>query len=319
MRGDAPWESVTRDRGHRSATWTPRKFMRSARTPLLVTLLLALLALTACSGDDGSDSSTPAAAATGTVTSLPPATTSSSSAQASTPAPASSPASKQPPGTPSKVVRVCGAEQVDAQGRECDAMQRGFSSSTVYCSADLPSSVTGKVDVSLLRNGAPVYGATADRVDPSQSLLLSFGVGRLRLPAGTYGCQFKAGTKTWTGWAPVSGPSGLASQTMACDGSTMVRTGAIAHCPTTAATLTSPRSIGCSSVVTDVAGKQIDILVHTPSGDRKAAAGRQANGIAVVQLSADARQLGGRIAQGDYSCTFLVDGKQVSRVPFTVA
>ncbi|MDE9367881.1 hypothetical protein PZ938_19870 [Luteipulveratus sp. YIM 133132] len=294
--------------------------MRSARTSVLAVVVAVLLGLTACSGDDsGGGGAAAGSTAPGT---LAPATETASPSPATptatTPAAATSPASRQAPGKPSSIVRVCGTQEADTKARDCDQMQRTFSSSTVYCSADLPSSVDGEVAVSLLRNGAPVYSAQASRVDSSQTLFLSFSVGRLQLPGGTYACEFKKGADTWTGSAQVTGPTGLANQTMACDGSTMVRTGGIAHCPKAVTTLAAPRSIGCSSVITDVQGKQVDVLVSTPAGERRASAGKQANGIAVLQLAADAQQLGGRITPGRYGCTFLVDGKRVSETAVTV-
>ncbi|AKU16386.1 hypothetical protein VV02_11800 [Luteipulveratus mongoliensis] len=212
---------------------------------------------------------------------------------------------------------MCGTKEADLTARDCKKPEKDVTTSAVSCSALLPKEATGTINVTLFRNGAQVYTANATRQSDMQPLFLNFSVGHLQMPGGTYACQFKAGARTWTGSTTFKGPAGQASQTMACDGATMYRAGTIAHCARGAATLTAPRSIGCSSLITDVLGKTVEVRVQTPSGPYRAA-GKQTNGATIVQLAADAATLGGTISTGAYSCTFLVDGRQVSKVDFTV-
>lgn len=280
----------------------------------LVSALALCLGLASCSDDE------PAVTVPTKVATTPAASaTTSATPSVSTPPMATSPASKAAPGSPSNLVALCGTTGLSSPASQsCKAMQKNFSTSTLYCSAVLPSSVTGKVDVTVYRNGSQVHSASTTRPNGTQSLYMQFSVGQLKLPSGAYACTFKAGSKTWTGTTTLTGPTGQATQTMACDGTTMFRSGSVAHCKTGSATLARPGSVGCSSLVTDAQGKEVAVLVGTPKGPKSASAGRLGNGAAVVQVAADKAAFGGEIPTGAYSCTFVVDGKQVSKVGFSV-
>lgn len=215
-------------------------------------------------------------------------------------------------------MRLCGASYKAASG-ECPANATDQAGSFIYCSAKLPDDVTGSVSITLYRNGSELYGGTTTRPANSGALHLQFKVGKLDLPGGTYACQFKAGAKTFTGQVDVSGPEGVASQTYACDGSTMFKDASVEHCTSNHPTLTSPKAIGCSTLITGTRGKDITVVVSTPDGPKRASTGSQKFGAAVVHLNAPASAFGGTIKPGSYSCSFQLAGTEVSKVSFTVA
>lgn len=299
----------------------------------------AALALAGCSDDSSPTVSAPTTAAdrgsessssattegSSTESSSSPETSSSSSSStessssSSTESSSSSSSSGSVPGTDSDLIKLCSAGQADTSAQQCRSAESSVTGSTIYCSADLPASATGNVRATLYRNGNEVYSSSTNRPAGSGSLMLNFSVGDLKLPGGAYGCTFSAGSETWRGATTVNGPTGVGSQGMACDGTSMRQTGAAKYCTSNNATLNDPSSIGCSAVVTDTRGKKVEGRFNSPRGSRTVLlSANYQMGMAVVNLVAPKSALGGSFPSGSYSCDFLIDGQPVINIPFSL-
>lgn len=309
----------------------PSRTRRLALTLSAATLVLGSLA--ACSEDApsvsqpsspaGATSSAPTASTPTPSTEAPTTTeapTSSTSTPPPTPSTAPSPASSTVAGERSDLVKLCGPDAADQTKKTCDSAAPTVKGSAIYCSADLPNDVRGNVDAALYRNGSEVYSASINRTAGMGTLMVNYAVGKLQLPGGDYTCSFKGGGKTYVSTTKVDGPAGRATQDMACDGSTMYSKSDVTHCESNTAALSSPSSLGCSAMVTDLKGRKVSATLQTPQGAKDLTLSNSFQlGSAVVYLRAPATAFPGGIPSGAYTCTFKVDDQPVVNIPFTVS
>ena len=311
----------------------PSRTRRLSLTLSAATLVLGSLA--ACSEDAptvsqpsspaGATSSAPTAssptpsAEAPTTTEAPTSSTSSTSTPPAAPSTAPSPASSTVAGERSDAVKLCGADS-SKDDKTCGSTASTVKGSAIYCSADLPSDMRGDVDAVLYRNGSEVYSASINRPGGMGSVIVNYSVGKLQLPAGDYTCALKGGGKTYVNSTKVDGPDGRATQGMACDGSTMYSQSNVTHCESNSSTLSSPSSVGCSAMVTDLKGRSVSATLETPEGPKSLNLSNSFQlGSAVVYLRAPATAFPGGIPSGAYTCTFKVDNQDVIRIPFTVS
>ncbi|YAL82317.1 hypothetical protein ACMYYO_10285 [Dermacoccaceae bacterium W4C1] len=308
---------------------------RTARGSWAISIAALALALAGCSADspdvsvasastttsEQNSSSEETSSSTETTTESGASESSSQAAESSAPTTAvtsvGAGASSAAPGSASDLVKFCTPSDLDNTSKECRNPATTLKGSDLNCSADLPSDVSGQITGTVYMNGGKVYQASGTRT--GGAMALSYSVGKLQLPAGTYSCVFSADGKSWRGDVTVDGPAGAATQGMACDGSTMYAESNLEMCTSNSATLPgSTRQLGFSAVLTDLLGKRITATLDSPQGSQDVnLADKFDLGTGVVFIKAP-NTPSGSVPPGDYTCTFKVDGAAVISIPVTV-
>lgn len=302
----------------------------SRRLPVAGACAAALLAFVAGCGSDAPSVSTSGAASTASEpnateasspsTSESTATSSTSSSTSSTSS-ASSAASSSVPGTRSDLIRFCDDDGVSSEGG-CSSHQKSIAEvSQIHCAANLPASVRGTIKAEIFRNGEQVYATQTEGSAGVGTMKLHYAVGDLTLPGGTYTCRMSAADRTWVGSTEVKGPTGRASQGMACPLDSMKSAGSVSHCTSHNKTMKNPSGLGCSAVATGLKGRKIKVTINTPVGSKDVSLSSSFElGAAVVHLKVPKTSFTGEaLPRGDYSCEFTADGDSLITVPFTVS
>lgn len=273
-----------------------------------------LTTLTACSGggNEAEESTSDPTGSSGSSASGSSSSTSSASSSAASPAAAATTAL----GPTSDDVRLCGGSA--SSSTECAGQQDDFATSTVRCSAEIPDGMSSNVEGSMYLNGRRLFTKQL-QAGPGATGLVSYSFGQLKAPQGTYGCRFASGKTSVARTTTVSGPTGKASQSMACDATTMYNGDGVSHCRKNTPRMSKPNGVGCSSVLTDLYGRRVDARITAPGGQsvtKNLSPKLQSEAaVAFVKVPRTATQA----STGKYSCTFVVDGQPRTTIPFTLA
>lgn len=225
---------------------------------------------------------------------------------------------------------LCGDDTYDTVEDICPQMATDFTTSALHCTADAQIEQAGALQVRFYRDGTLAYEITADipeaAVGNQAPLFADMNVGELDMPQGTWGCEMAlADGSRQTAETTVQGPDERFSQGMACDNSQVFQEGPVTHCRQGEDTLApSTPEIGCSGVVTDVLGSEIQIRAEwdteSSSGDRVLGTLDSPGGVLVIHGNMTSQALTGdpQFPPGDYRCVILVDGEEVGDHEFGV-
>lgn len=225
---------------------------------------------------------------------------------------------------------LCGDDTYDTVADVCPETTSDFTTSALHCTADAEIEQAGTMQVRFYRDGSLAYEISADipegAVGNQAPLYADMNVGELDLPQGTWGCEMglSDGSKE-TAETTIQGPNERFSQGRACDNSQIFEEGPVTHCLQDEATLAPDTpEIGCSGVVTDVLGAEIQIRAEwdtdSSSGDRVLGTLESPGGVLVIHGNMGPQALTGdpEFPAGDYRCTVLVDGEEVGGHDFRV-
>lgn len=225
---------------------------------------------------------------------------------------------------------LCGDDTYDAVEDVCPQMTSDFTTSALHCTAEAQIEQAGALNVRFYRDGTLAYEISADipeaAVGNQAPLFADMNVGELDMPQGTWGCEMElADGSRQTGETTVQGPDERFSQGMACDNSQVFQEGPVTHCLQAEDTLApGTPEIGCSGVVTDVLGSEIQIRAdwdtETSSGVRVLGTLESPGGVLVIHGNMTSQALTGdpEFPTGDYRCVVLVDGEEVGNHEFRV-
>lgn len=225
---------------------------------------------------------------------------------------------------------LCGDDTYDTVEDRCPQMSSDLTTSALHCTADAEIELAGPLEVRFYRDGGLAFQVGADIPEASVGnqvpLYADINVGRLQLPQGTWVCEIVLpGDTRETGETTVEGPSERFSQGSACNNSAVFEEGPVTHCLRDAGTLApSTPEIGCSGVVTDVLGKEIEIRAEWENeeseGWRTLGTLDSTGGVLVAHGSMTSQGLldEPEFPPGDYRCVVLVDGDEIGGHDFTV-